>query len=68
MDAAGHILEAPAASSLPLYIKNGYNLSKWVAERLIGRAVAQGAWVNIHRPGNISFNSRNGCAKPRRTA
>lgn len=66
MDAAGHILEAPAASSLPLYIKNGYNLSKWVAERLIGRAVAQGAWVNIHRPGNISFNSRNGVCQPQK--
>lgn len=64
VDAAGHILEAPAARGLPRYIKNGYNLSKWVAERLIGRAVAQGAWVNIHRPGNISFNSRNGVCQP----
>jgi amino acid adenylation domain-containing protein/thioester reductase-like protein len=64
IDLRGHVLEAPAAVRLPLYIKNGYNLSKWVAERQLGRAVAQGAWVNIHRPGNISFNSRNGVCQP----
>jgi len=66
IDAEGHVLEAPAASSLPLYIKNGYNLSKWVAERLVGRAVEQGAWVNILRPGNISFNSRSGVCQPQK--
>lgn len=66
IDAAGHVLETPAASSLPLYIKNGYNLSKWVAERLVGRAVEQGAWVNILRPGNISFNSRSGVCQPQK--
>ncbi|PRA30153.1 amino acid adenylation domain-containing protein [Pseudomonas poae] len=64
VDALGHVLEAPAAATLPLYIKNGYNLSKWVAERWLGHAVEQGAWVNIHRPGNISFNSRNGVCQP----
>ncbi|QHF42358.1 peptide transporter [Pseudomonas sp. S35] len=64
VDSQGHVLEAPAAATPPLYIKNGYNLSKWVAERLLGRAVEQGAWVNIHRPGNISFNSRNGVCQP----
>ena len=47
-------------------MKNGYNLSKWVAERLLGRAVEQGAWVNIHRPGNISFNSQNGVCQPQK--
>lgn len=62
--ADGQVLEAPAASTPPLYIKNGYNLSKWVAERLLGRAAAQGAWINIYRPGNISFNSRNGVCQP----
>lgn len=62
--ADGQVLEAPAASTPPLYIKNGYNLSKWVAERLLGRAAVQGAWVNIYRPGNISFNSRNGVCQP----
>jgi len=64
IDAQGHILEAPAVATLPLYLKNGYNLSKWVAERLLGRAVEQGAWVNIHRPGNIAFNSHNGVCQP----
>ena len=66
IDASGYVLEAPAATTLPLYIKNGYNLSKWVAERQLGRAVERGAWVNIHRPGNISFNSRNGVCQPQK--
>lgn len=64
MDAQGHVLEAPAAPTPPLYLKNGYNLSKWVAERLLDRAARQGAWVNIYRPGNISFNSQNGVCQP----
>ena len=64
IDTDRYVLEAPASHALPLYVKNGYNLSKWVAERLLGRAVEQGAWVNIHRPGNISFNSQNGVCQP----
>lgn len=64
MDAAGYVLETPAGRTQPLYVKNGYNLSKWVAERVLGRAVEQGAWVNIHRPGNISFNSQSGVCQP----
>jgi len=66
VDVDGYVLEAPARRALPLYVKNGYNLSKWVAERLLGRAVEQGAWVNIHRPGNISFNSQNGVCQPQK--
>lgn len=66
IDAQGYVLEAPAAACPPLYIKNGYNLSKWVAERLLGRAVGQGAWVNIHRPGNISFHSHSGACQPQK--
>ena len=66
IDALGNVLETPAAATLPLYIKNGYNLSKWVAERLLERAVEQGAWVNIHRPGNISFNRHNGVCQPQK--
>ncbi|WP_395609782.1 amino acid adenylation domain-containing protein [Pseudomonas sp. B22129] len=64
IDACGNILEAPAVATHPLYLKNGYNLSKWVAERLLGRATEQGAWVNIHRPGNIAFNSDSGVCQP----
>ncbi|MCK3833654.1 amino acid adenylation domain-containing protein [Pseudomonas fluorescens] len=66
VDADGHVLESPAGRAQPLYVKNGYNLSKWVAERLLGRAVEQGVWVNIHRPGNISFNSQNGVCQPQK--
>jgi amino acid adenylation domain-containing protein/thioester reductase-like protein len=65
IDAQGQVLETHAATP-PLYIQNGYNLSKWVAERLLGRAAEQGAWVNIHRPGNISFNSRSGVCEPQK--
>jgi thioester reductase-like protein len=66
IDADGHVLETPAASTPPIYIKNGYNLSKWVAERWLAHAVTQGSWVNIHRPGNISFNSRSGVCQPQK--
>lgn len=66
LDVHGYVLEAPAVATPPLYIKNGYNLSKWVAERLLGRALERGAWVNIHRPGNIGFNSRSGACQPQK--
>ena len=66
IDAVGQVLESPAAATPPIYIKNGYNLSKWVAERLSARALEQGAWVNIYRPGNISFNSQSGVCQPQK--
>ncbi|NWC94202.1 MULTISPECIES: amino acid adenylation domain-containing protein [unclassified Pseudomonas] len=66
LDVQGQVLETPAAATPPLYLQNGYNLSKWVAERLVGRAAGEGAWVNIYRPGNISFNSRNGVCEPQK--
>ncbi|MFJ3485541.1 non-ribosomal peptide synthetase [Pseudomonas sp. NPDC090202] len=62
--ADGSVLEAPAAETPPIYIKNGYNLSKWVAERLLEQARSRGAWVNIYRPGNIAFNSVTGVCQP----
>ncbi|WP_440811542.1 thioester reductase domain-containing protein [Pseudomonas syringae] len=65
-DAAGNVLEQPAAETPPIYIKNGYNLSKWVAERVLQRARDQGAWVNIYRPGNIAFNSISGVCQPQK--
>ncbi|MFK3798528.1 non-ribosomal peptide synthetase [Pseudomonas sp. NPDC088444] len=64
VDADGNVLEAPAADTPPIYIKNGYNLSKWVAERILQQAREQGAWVNIYRPGNIAFNSVTGVCQP----
>ncbi|RMR71923.1 Non-ribosomal peptide synthetase-related protein [Pseudomonas savastanoi pv. fraxini] len=66
VDAAGNVLEQPAAATPPIYIKNGYNLSKWVAERVLQRAREQGAWVNIYRPGNIAFNSVTGVCQPQK--
>lgn len=64
IDAAGNVLEQPAAPTPPIYIKNGYNLSKWVAERILQSAREQGVWVNIYRPGNIAFNSVTGVCQP----
>jgi thioester reductase-like protein/amino acid adenylation domain-containing protein len=64
VDHAGSVLEEPAAQTPPIYIKNGYNLSKWVAERILQQAREQGAWVNIYRPGNIAFNSVTGVCQP----
>lgn len=63
-DEQGRVLEQPAATSPPLYIRNGYNLSKWVAERILERARQQGVWVNLMRPGNITFDSRSGVCQP----
>ena len=64
LSADGQVLEQPAAHTPPIYIKNGYNLSKWVGERILERARAQGVRVNLYRPGNISFNSLTGVCQP----
>ncbi|MBB3243916.1 amino acid adenylation domain-containing protein/thioester reductase-like protein [Pseudomonas sp. Tn43] len=60
----GRVLELPAAQTPPIYIKNGYNLSKWVGERILERARERGVRVNLYRPGNISFNSLSGVCQP----
>ena len=62
--ADGQVLELPAAPTPPIYIKNGYNLSKWVGERILERARERGVQVNLYRPGNISFNSLTGVCQP----
>lgn len=64
--AQGQVLETAAAATPPIYIRNGYNLSKWVAERVLERARQQGVRVNVYRPGNIGFNSRTGVCQPQR--
>ena len=64
IDNDGKVLEQPPAQTPPIYIRNGYNLSKWVGERILERARAQGVWVNLYRPGNITFDSRNGVCQP----
>lgn len=66
IDGTGAVLEQPAAATPPIYIKNGYNLTKWVAERILQHARDQGVWVNIYRPGNIAFNSRTGVCQPQK--
>ncbi|WP_166225939.1 non-ribosomal peptide synthetase [Pseudomonas atagonensis] len=64
VDAEGRVLELPAAPTPPIYIRNGYNLSKWVGERILERARERGVRVNLYRPGNISFNSLSGVCQP----
>ena len=64
VDEAGRVLELPAAPTPPIYIRNGYNLSKWVGERILERARERGVRVNLYRPGNISFNSLSGVCQP----
>ncbi|MCL9803824.1 amino acid adenylation domain-containing protein [Pseudomonas sp. AKS31] len=64
VDDAGRVLELPASTTPPIYIRNGYNLSKWVGERILERARERGVRVNLYRPGNISFNSLSGVCQP----
>lgn len=66
IDSDGLVLEQGPANTPPIYLRNGYNLSKWVGERILQRARAEGVWVNLYRPGNISFNSRTGVCQPQR--
>ncbi|KJK16768.1 amino acid adenylation domain-containing protein [Pseudomonas sp. 2(2015)] len=64
IDAQGRVLETPPAATPPIYIRNGYNLSKWVGERILWNACERGVRVNIYRPGNIAFNTRTGVCQP----
>ena len=64
VDDKGRVLEGPPASTPPIYIRNGYNISKWVAERILWSASDKGVKVNIYRPGNIAFNTRTGVCQP----
>jgi thioester reductase-like protein len=43
---------------------NGYDLSKWVAERLVALARERGLWASIYRLGNISGHSSTGVMLP----
>jgi amino acid adenylation domain-containing protein/thioester reductase-like protein len=64
VDKHGAALETGPVDTPPIYIRNGYNLSKWVGEHLLSRARTAGCFVNIFRPGNISFNSSTGVCQP----
>lgn len=63
-DSDGRVLETAPAATPPIYIRNGYNVSKWVGERVLERARQHGVWVNLFRPGNITFDSRSGACQP----
>lgn len=43
---------------------NGYTVSKWVAEKLLGTAAARGLPVNVFRPGNIAGDRARGACPP----
>jgi thioester reductase-like protein len=43
---------------------NGYDLSKWVAERMIGEARQRGMAASVYRPSNIAGDSRSGAVLP----
>ncbi|HEX3529246.1 MAG TPA: thioester reductase domain-containing protein [Thermoanaerobaculia bacterium] len=43
---------------------NGYDLSKWVAERMIGEARQRGVAASVFRPSNIAGDSRSGVVLP----
>ncbi|WP_430962791.1 amino acid adenylation domain-containing protein [Pseudomonas juntendi] len=64
VDSDGRVLETPPAATPPIYIRNGYNLSKWVGERILWNASERGVKVNLYRPGNIAFNTRTGVCQP----
>ena len=45
-------------------LENGYGQAKWVAEKLIWKAVSRKIPVCLYRPGNIGHHSRTGAANP----
>lgn len=66
VDKDGTVLEVGPSETPPIYIRNGYNLSKWVGERILWRARQAGCFINLLRPGNISFNSETGVCQPQK--
>ncbi len=66
VDKNGTVLEAGPSATPPIYIRSGYNLSKWVGERILWRARHAGCFINLFRPGNISFNSETGVCQPQK--
>ncbi len=52
-------LETDAIEEVPAP-RGGYNLSKWVAERLVAQAAERGLPVTVYRPGPISGDSVTG--------
>ena len=63
---SGEVVEAEPTNLPPAFINNGYNLTKWVSERLVWQALKRGLQTAIYRPGNITGDSRYGICQPRR--
>lgn len=61
-DAEGNTVEVDVSDG-PVST-NGYVLSKWVSEQILGRAADKGMQVNIFRPGNITGDSVHGICRP----
>ncbi len=62
-DENGNGLESEP-SEIPPNGFGGYELSKWVSERLLCKAAQQGLFVRIFRPGNITGHSQTGMCVP----
>ena len=63
---AGHVLEQGPARSAPVFVNNGYNVTKWVAEHLVWEAAERGVDATILRPGNITGVADTGLCQPAR--
>ena len=66
IDARGNVLEAPPGTNAPVFVNNGYNLTKWVSEHLVWEAVQRGIDATILRPGNITGHAQTGLCQPGR--
>jgi amino acid adenylation domain-containing protein/thioester reductase-like protein len=66
IDTTGNVLEAPPGSNPPVFVNNGYNLTKWVSEHLVWDAVRRGIDATILRPGNITGHAQSGRCQPGR--
>ncbi|VVE89196.1 amino acid adenylation domain-containing protein [Pandoraea bronchicola] len=65
-DDTGYVLEQGPARSAPVFVNNGYNVTKWVAEHLVWEAAERGIDATILRPGNITGVADTGLCQPTR--
>lgn len=66
VNANGELEESGPADVPPAFVNNGYNLTKWVSERLVWQAAQRGLSATIYRPGNITGHARTGTCQPDR--
>ena len=60
----GRLVEDGPAAQLPVFVNNGYNLTKWVCEQLVWQAYQRGLPVTLVRPGNVCGHSKTGHCYP----